>query len=274
MTINESKKIFFDQLDADYHLSRADISSDVVIVGAEKYGEKARKYLLGAPFLDMINFDGKLIVSVDEAIMPFIVKYISAHGEAFRVFDAPDVFLLNDELHKYGYAVGNMLQGYLLGDTAPRTEYDGDVRIYRGREIEKLYVNKNYRHAFCYTTTDRRRDEIAAVIFGGDSGEIAAVAACSNDGECRWQIGVDVKAEYRLKGLGTRVVRALAIETEKLGYCPYYCCAWSNVASMRTARTAGFVPCWVELSALPVGGEVIRGVREKINGNGNANDRK
>ncbi len=272
MTIKEAKGIFFEQLCADYGLSRADTSSDTVIVKAEKYGEKARKYLSDAPFLDMVYFDGKLIAAADESIMPFFAKYISAHDEPFRAFDAPDIFLLNEQLNRYGYSVGNMLQGYLLSDAAPRNANDDGVIIYRGREIEKLYVNKDCKHAFCYTTTAKRRDEIAAVIF--DGGEIAAVAACSNDGERMWQIGVDVKAEYRLTGLATRVVRALATETEKQGVCPYYCCAWSNVASMRTARAAGFVPCWVELSALPVDGEIIRGVRGKIYGNGNANDRK
>ena len=33
------------------------------------------------------------------------------------------------------------------------------------------------------------------------------------------------------------------------GKVPFYCCAWSNVASARNAIRAGFRPAWVELTA-------------------------
>ena len=270
MNIKESKKIFSEQLDYDFDLSRAEAFRGGVIVKAVKYGDKARKYLSGAPFLNMTLLDGKLIVAADEAILPFVRNYIEAQAEPFRAFDAPDVFILDEELRKYGYAVGNMLQGFFLGDDAVRAERDDSVRFFRGQEIEQLYANKGLNHAFCYTTTKKRRDVLAAVLFDGD--KLAAVAACSNDGERMWQIGVDVLPEYRQKGFGSRVVRAIAAESEKQGVCPYYCCAWSNVASMRTARAAGFVPCWVELSASPVDDEFMRGVCEKIYNGGRAND--
>ena len=270
MNIQDSKKIFCDQLNDDFDLSRAEAVRNGVIVKAVEYGKNARKYLSGSPFLYMAMLDGKLTVVADQAILPFMRNYIAAQAEPFRAFDAPSVFMLDEELHRHGHAVGNMLQGFLLGDDAARAANDDNVRFYHGQEIEQLYSYKNLHHAFCYTTTEKRRDVLAAAIF--DGGRLAAVAACSNDGERMWQIGVDVLAEHRNKGLGTRVVRALAAETEKQGYCPYYCCAWSNVASMRTARAAGFVPCWVELASSPIADDFMRGEREKVFGKGRADE--
>lgn len=64
-----------------------------------------------------------------------------------------------------------------------------------------------------------------------------------------WQIGVDVLEEYRHQGIATALTSALALEILARGKVPFYCAAWSNIKSVRTAIKSGFRPAWIELTA-------------------------
>jgi hypothetical protein len=45
-------------------------------------------------------------------------------------------------------------------------------------------------------------------------------------------------------------VNKLAHKIIENGKVPYYCTAWSNIASRNTAIKAGFVPSWVEIASV------------------------
>ena len=63
-----------------------------------------------------------------------------------------------------------------------------------------------------------------------------------------WQIGVDVLPSYRRKGIASFLISKLAKEILKRGKVPFYCCAWSNIKSIKTAIKSGFYPAWVEMT--------------------------
>ena len=67
-----------------------------------------------------------------------------------------------------------------------------------------------------------------------------------------WQIGIDVLPQYRGRGVAAALVSRLAQETFARGKVPFYCAAWSNIPSKRTALRCGFFPAWVQLTAKPV----------------------
>ena len=90
-------------------------------------------------------------------------------------------------------------------------------------------------------------DVLAARAFDGDA--LAGLAACSADCAGMWQIGVDVAPPYRRQGIAAALVSRLAEEILSRGKVPFYSCAWSNLASARTAYRAGFRPAWVQLTA-------------------------
>ena len=93
------------------------------------------------------------------------------------------------------------------------------------------------------------RKEYDVLGIGAYDGEkLVGLAACSADGDEMWQIGIDVLPEYRHKGIASSLVSNLACEIIKREKVPFYCCAWSNVASARTAIKAGFRPAWVQLT--------------------------
>lgn len=64
-----------------------------------------------------------------------------------------------------------------------------------------------------------------------------------------WQIGVDVLPEYRRQGLASALTSRLATEILNKGIVPFYCCAWSNIGSIRNAFASGFRPAWVQVTA-------------------------
>ena len=74
-----------------------------------------------------------------------------------------------------------------------------------------------------------------------------------------YQIGVDVRPEYRRQGIASAVTSRLALEVLSLEKVPFYCAAWCNIKSVRNAIRCGFRPAWVELTARE------RGFVEKLN---------
>ena len=63
-----------------------------------------------------------------------------------------------------------------------------------------------------------------------------------------WQIGIDVLPEYRNRGVASALTSALAVEILCRNKVPFYCCAWSNLASARNAMRSGFSPAWVQMT--------------------------
>ena len=90
-------------------------------------------------------------------------------------------------------------------------------------------------------------DKLAVGAF--DNGRLIGLAGCSADCETMYQIGVDVLPDYRKKGVASAITSRLALEILQRGKVPFYCAAWSNIASVRNAIKSGFRPAWVELTA-------------------------
>ena len=98
---------------------------------------------------------------------------------------------------------------------------------------------------------DRKQLDVLAIgAYDGD--KLVGLAGCSADAEKMWQIGVDVFPTYRRKGIASAITTRLAIETLDRRKVPFYCCAWSNVRSVRNAIKSGFSPAWVEMTIKPI----------------------
>ena len=57
---------------------------------------------------------------------------------------------------------------------------------------------------------------------------------------------------HRPRGPEHPGVRQAPLEILERGLVPFYCCAWSNVASARNAIRSGFRPAWVQVTAKPL----------------------
>ena len=63
--------------------------------------------------------------------------------------------------------------------------------------------------------------------------------------ETMWEIGVDVKAQYRNAGLASTLVSNLAVSIMEKDIVPFYCASVTNIASQAVAYRSGLIPCWV-----------------------------
>ncbi len=97
-----------------------------------------------------------------------------------------------------------------------------------------------------------RPNRISAV--ARHEGEVVGVAAVSADAAQLWQIGIDVMAAHRGRGLGAWLTGEAARATLEYGAVPYYSVVPGNLPSIRTALSVGFWPAWVEV--LSTGPEV------------------
>ena len=76
-------------------------------------------------------------------------------------------------------------------------------------------------------------------------GAVVGVAAATADSDTLWQIGIDVQSDHRGEGLGAVLTSRIAAAVLSRGRVPYYGTTVGNIASRRTAMSAGFYPCWV-----------------------------
>ena len=73
------------------------------------------------------------------------------------------------------------------------------------------------------------------------------LATASVDCDSMWQIGIDILADYRNRGIGKALVSRLTEAVFKVRRLPYYSTGISNISSRRTAISVGYRPAWVEI---------------------------
>lgn len=61
-----------------------------------------------------------------------------------------------------------------------------------------------------------------------------------------WEIGIDVREEYRKAKLGTYLVRKLTEELLAREIIPFYSASVTNIASQMVASRSGYIPFWVD----------------------------
>jgi GNAT superfamily N-acetyltransferase len=122
---------------------------------------------------------------------------------------------------------------------------DVEIGIVEHDAIPALYAHPGFDHALAYRTRVDRQDRIAAV--ARRAGEIVGIAACSDDAEALWQIGVDVVPTAQGSGIGRALVSGLTARILAEGRVPFYTAAASNIASCSLALGLGYWPAWTAL---------------------------
>ncbi|MDD7483336.1 MAG: GNAT family N-acetyltransferase, partial [Clostridia bacterium] len=118
-----------------------------------------------------------------------------------------------------------------------------EMRVLQPEDFAPLY-RPEWGNALCEKR--RQLDKLAVGAYDGE--KLVGLAGCSADCDTMWQIGIDVLPAYRRQGIAAALTSRLALETLQRGKVPFYCCAWSNLASLRNALKSGFVPAWVQIT--------------------------
>ena len=214
------------------------------VIALSAANPRAKKCLPLPSSCTLISYGNNIVASIDEKYRGPVSEYISRFPAA-HCFEPPGLYLLNDALAKGGLKVCFMAEYFLpdLGQLkALSCPYE--IKILHPCDFGLLYGGP-WKNAL--SESRRQLDVLGAGAYEGE--RLIGLAACSADCESMWQIGVDVLPPYRHQGIAAALTSRLAMEILERGKVPFYCAAWSNLASVRNAMKCGFRPAWIELTA-------------------------
>lgn len=228
-------------IDANCNVGDFSRTDNVIVISKEN--ASARKYLKLPHVCNLISYGSNIVATISEEHEHIVREYIDKYPVE-HCFETPNLHVLNDAFQKTGYRVCFMAE-YFLPDVqllrALSCNYE--LRLLSAKDFGSLYTEQ-WSNALC---KDRKELDVLGV--GAYHNEnLIGLAACSADCETMWQIGVDVLPEYRRKGIASALTSRLAIEILERGKVPFYCCAWSNLKSVKNAIKSGFRPAWVEMT--------------------------
>lgn len=217
-----------------------------VIVESVK-NPNARKYLKLPLDCNLISYGNNIVASIDMKYKAIVEAYINKY-EPEHCFETPNMQVLNTEFMKHGLQVCFMAEYFLpdINVLSPQPcEYE--LKVLEQKDFEGLYLPQ-WSNALC----EKRKNLDVLGVGAYKDNKLIGLAGCSADCETMWQIGVDVLPEERRQGIASAITSRLAKEILVRGKVPFYCCAWSNIKSVRNAIKSGFRPAWVEMTVKPI----------------------
>lgn len=244
MTNKEILKVALCQSAIDSHCQPEDFLAKENKVVLSKEDPRARRYL-ELPFVcDLTSYGSNIVASVAPELAEPVGEYINRYP-APHCFETPNLHVLMDILKPCGCNVCFMAE-YFLPDVQQMIPLSCG---YETRVLNPGQFAACYRPEWSNALCEKRRqlDVLAVGAFEGD--QLVGLAGCSADCDTMWQIGIDVLPSYQRQGIAAALTSRLAVEVLSRGKVPFYCCAWSNIASARNAIKSGFRPAWVQVTA-------------------------
>lgn len=248
MTNETILKIALQQSAYDCNCSPEDFLREAHVVTISKAHPKARKYIPLPLTCDLVSYGNNIVAQTSEELRQAVSKYIHTYPLE-HCFETPNLHVLDEMLLPHGLKACFMAE-YFLPDMAQLKplECGYELRLLHQADFGDLY-RPQWSNALC-----AERKELDVLGVGAyDQGRLIGLAGCSADCDSMYQIGVDVLPEYRRQGVAAALTSRLALEILALGKVPFYCAAWCNLKSVRTAIKSGFRPAWVELTARETG---------------------
>ena len=256
MTDREILKIAMEQSAVDLGAGAEDFLARDNRVVDSVVSDGARRYLKLPFSFQLVSYGNNAVASVSPHLRAAAEEYINKYPIE-HLFETPNMHFIDEKLAEHGERICFMAE-YFLPDLSALRPLDCpyELRTLEPADFADLYLPE-WSNALC----EKRRELDVLAIGAYDGDRLVGLAGCSADCEQMWQIGVDVLAEYRRRGIASALTSRLAIEILRRDKVPFYCAAWSNVRSVRNAIKSGFRPAWVEMTAKPV--EFIDGMNRK-----------
>jgi len=219
------------QLAVDMNCDPKDFLSDGVVFCKTTPNEGIWMDERQVPHLRVATMGKGSVVCADAEILPRVRSILEGR---FRddLFSAPFLF---------GHSLYYIPDDRRIGKLPYPEGFALEVRD--GVDIHELFAFPGFENALQYDCHHPRPDVL--VLYAVCDHEIAGMAGASADCEAMWQIGIDVKAEYRGCGLAACLVSRLAVMIMQKGIVPFYGTASSNIASQAVAHRSGFFPAWM-----------------------------
>jgi len=189
-------------------------------------------------------YRGKLLVMAEDGLLDWCRAHWAGENAAW-LSEPESLRALDEELHRRGYKLLDAHHHYIPAMEWPRTPLRFPVRWIEGAELEQF--RGDARFGQCLLWDAQRPDLLAVCAMEGD--EILGMASITRNCEQLWEIGVDVTAAGRSRGVGTYVTALIKERVLAMGAVPTYATVESHIASQRVAFQAGFIPAFYELFA-------------------------
>lgn len=206
-----------------------------------------------SPFIEITTMGRSVIVSAS----PSILARVKADTEGKS----------RDEIFEYPYVYGQSI--YYIPDFTVLKETES-LKAFRyehleGKEIQKLAGITGFENSLAFDEHGKTPTRI--VVCAYKENEIVGIAGASVENSAMWEMGVDVKPEYRGNGLATALVKMLTAQILKKDILPFYCASVTNIGSQMVAARCGFLPCWVSTYGNLLDGsscyaEIVQGLSE------------
>lgn len=243
MTNNDILNIAMQQSAIDSNCDMGDFKSFENKVVISRDNQNARKYL-ELPFLcDLTSYGNNIVASVSEELSETVSDYINKYPVE-HCFETPNLHVLIEKLKPFNISVCFMAEYFLPDMTVIKPlECNYETKILEAADFVDLYLPE-WSNALC----EKRKHLDKLAVGAYNNGKLIGLAGCSADCDSMWQIGIDVLPAYRKQGIASCLTNKLALEVLSRNIVPFYCCAWSNIKSVRNAIKSGFKPTWVQVT--------------------------
>jgi len=248
MTNKEILQTAMQQSAYDINAQVSDFLKDTNVFVKHELGPKVKVYYKEPIACNFISYGNNIVASVKDEYREIVETFLSKFT-FYHCFETPNLHWLDERMKEKGYRVCFMAE-YFLPDVnvLKRRECNYQLKVLEQKDFADLYIPE-WSNALC-----KERKQLDVLGVGAyDNGKLIGLAACSEDCENMWQIGVDVLPYYRRQGIASSLTSNLAMEILDRGKVPFYCCAWSNLKSLRNALRSGFAPAWIEMTVKDAG---------------------
>ena len=246
MTYTDIRRIALQQSAIDAGCSPEDFTAGEIRTCISRPHPDARKYLKLPLFCDFTSYGSGMVISACSEEIAALGKKYAEENAYPHTFEPPSLHKLIEMIAPY-HARPYFMAEYFLPDPAlvPDLPCAFPTRILTPPDFTDLYKPE-----WSNALVEKRKelDMLGVGAYDGDT--LVGFAACSADCDTMWQIGIDVLPAYRHMGLAKALTARLTKEILARDKVPFYCAAWSNIASVRNAIACGFRPAWVQLTCL------------------------
>lgn len=184
------------------------------------------------PYIKIMAFNKCVIINASEHIHSRVKSALSGKSRD-EIFEFP--FVYGQTIH-YIPDVKKVQRLPLL---------DGySYELLQGNDINKLEGISEFDNSLSFDCNGNASTKLVFLAKKGD--EIVGLAGAGMETEKLWEIGIDVKPEYRKSGLGTKLVSNLTVDIIEQGIVPFYSASVTNLGSQMVANRSGYIPYWID----------------------------
>ncbi|MBN2238306.1 MAG: hypothetical protein JW712_00910 [Dehalococcoidales bacterium] len=237
-------------LAVDMACSTEDFDREGIHIYEAKELEGRRKFPFRNPSLVMAAFGKGVVISCNSERVQWARETFGTYSPDY-IFSIPALALMEQRVSGDNQAMAGPDLKYVCGDNTFRTVSPPEaveLFLVGEEEVADLYGDSRFLNALGRKYNPDRPRIVSVMAKNGDA--IIGIAAASADSDEMYQVGVDTVPGWQGKGVAASMVSLVTQAILDMNKVPYYSTSPNNLASQKTALSAGYKPAWTEVYAL------------------------